>query len=52
MRSPAISASRCLSTARSGLPGAYPRTGSLTAGGGWKIPEVLTGAIVESGGWT
>ena len=52
IRSPAISASRCLSSARSGLPGANPRTGSLTAGGGRKIPGALTGPIVESGGWT
>ena len=45
IRSPDISARRCWSAARSGLPGAYPRTGSLTAGGVRKIPGALTGRL-------
>ena len=50
IRSPDISASRFWSSARSGEPGSYPRMGSLTAGGGRKIPGALIGAIVESVG--
>ena len=51
-RSPAISARRRWSSARSGEPGAYVLTGSLTAGGTPKIAGALTGPIVESGRWT
>ena len=39
-RSPAILSSRACSEARSGLPGAKPRTGSLWAGGTRKMPWV------------
>src|SRR5207253_10193584 len=37
----AISASLACSEARSGVPGAWGRTGSLTAGGGRKTPGAL-----------
>ena len=45
MRSPAISASRRCRSARSGEPGAYVLTGSLTAGGTPKIAGVLTARL-------
>src|SRR5688500_7968907 len=47
IRSFAISASRFLSDARSGDPGAYERTGSLTGGGTRRVPvNPTTGAGV------
>ena len=42
IRSRSICARRTMSSSRSGVPGAYERTGSLTAAGGLKIPGALT----------
>ena len=52
IRSPAICSSRAVSEARSGLPGAKSRTGSLWAGGTRKMPCVpmLTQLLHEVGG--
>ena len=43
----AIESSRALSAARSGVAGAYDRTGSLTGGGGTRIPEKAMGEVYE-----
>ena len=51
IRSPSIWRSRAWSSARSGVPGAYERTGSLSCSGGGKKPCALMAAILEWARW-
>src|SRR5439155_16725674 len=49
-RSPAICSKRALSSARSGEPGAYDFTGSLTGGGTRRIPVNAESSVPSSDG--
>src|SRR5689334_10251351 len=51
MRSDAIDASRDLSAARSGEPGAYERTGSFTGGGTRRLPLKPVSSPMLGIGW-